>query len=323
MTTDSDIDQAIEWLVTMRSGDVSPQEMADFSRWHQQNSRHVAAWEMVNKSVNSPFIGINDSYEKKQVERIIMRPQTRRQFINSILSFTGLGASVLLISNSEQAITRYFADYQTATAERKSIYLADANVVELNALSAIDISVSTMLTEISLRQGELLFDGKQSNKQKTIISSTYGQVISTGGRCNIKLTDGGCYVLSLDKEIKVLAKNHMAMNLVSNKRFITLQAGQAITLSAQGTGPIVSDQAHKAQWTKGMYIANDDSLAELMTAFESYYTGYIKISQAAQKIRVYGQFPLDDITATLAALRHSLPVKIRQLSGLFILIEKN
>lgn len=314
MIIDSEVDQALDWLVTMRSGEVSAQEIADFNRWQQQDTRHVLAWEKVNKSVNSPFIGINDDHKKQQVERIVMRPQTRRQFINRAVTFTGVGVSALFIANSQQSITSHFTDYQTGTAKRSSITLADGSLVQLNARSAIDINVSAMVTEVSLRQGEVLFDSRASRRQKTIISSDYGQVISTGGRCNIKLTDRGCYVLSLDKEIKVLAKNHTG---------ITLQAGEAITLSAQGVSLIVSGQAYKAQWTQGVYLAKDDSLAEIMAVFNDYYSGFIKLSAAAEKYRVYGSFPLDDMQATLSALRQSLPIKIRQLGSLFILIEKN
>ena len=59
-----------------------------------------------------------------------------------------------------------------------------------------------------------------------------------------------------------------------------------------------------------------------MAAFNHYYSGYIKLSAAAAKYRVYGSFPLNDISAALGALRQSLPIKVRQLGNLFILIEK-
>ena len=71
------------------------------------------------------------------------------------------------------------------------------------------------------------------------------------------------------------------------------------------------------------YFAKDDSLVELMSVFNDYYSGFIKLSAAAKKYRVYGSFPLDDLPATLSALRQSLPIKIRQLGTLFILIEKS
>ena len=133
--------------------------------------------------------------------------------------------------------------------------MADGSLAVLNARSAIDVNISPIITEINLRQGEILFDGPATSKQKTIISNDYGQVISTGGRCNIKLTENGCYVLSLDKDIKILAKNRVTTTLIQGKQFITLKAGEAVTLSDHGASPILSGQAHKAQWSQGFFTS--------------------------------------------------------------------
>ncbi|MNV69847.1 fec operon regulator FecR [compost metagenome] len=77
-----------------------------------------------------------------------------------------------------------------------------------------------------------------------------------------------------------------------------------------------------AAWEQGQIQLHDQPLGDLILALRPYRRGYVRISPAAARQRVYGAYSLDDTDRTLAIVAETLPVRVRRYgAGALVIID--
>ncbi|MCH3723226.1 hypothetical protein LZB93_09875, partial [Campylobacter coli] len=80
---------------------------------------------------------------------------------------------------------------------------------------------------------------------------------------------------------------------------LALSAGGQVSFSADGIGrPDLADPAAGA-WTRGMLVANDMRLADLVAELARYRHGHLGVAPEVADLRVMGTYPLADADRTL------------------------
>jgi len=329
------LEQAVDWMVTLQSGDVSSEEQQQFSAWLTSSINHNKAWHSIANSVATPVAALQDlpSEQGPFIERALLRDNSlnsdnRRDFLRNSLAFAGItfGLTGLAgLSHRYQPLTGLTADLSTGTAERLTKKLDDSSELILNARTQVNLNVSSVYSikplitktyrTIDLREGEIQLMASQQ-PQAFNIHCQHGHIsvltANNTSHCLVKINANSTFVLALAGELNI--KNQQGQS-------VKLNAGEAVSFNKQFIYQKQLGLSHKAQWSQGLYLAKNESLHSLMQALADYYPGFIRVSEKAKNIKIYGGYPLDDLDKTFATLAQTLPIKVRKLGSLVTFID--
>lgn len=101
----------------------------------------------------------------------------------------------------------------------------------------------------------------------------------------------------------------------------TLQAGQQARFGPQGIDAIQPADPAREAWRRGVLMAHDMTLRELVAELRRYRHGHLGLSPEVADLRVFGNFPLTDTDDTLDMLASAVPVRIRRTLPWWVSIE--
>jgi transmembrane sensor len=312
-------EQAIEWMVLFRSGEATPEDYRRFSVWNQADPRNAQAWERMQGMLQRSFAPIREvdgrsPGQADAIERIVLRPAdapARRKLLRGALVFAATGVATGMLVNRVYPLAGLRADLHTGTGQRQRFTLPDGSTLVLNARSAADIDFSNGRRLIRLYQGELLATVAADPARPFLIETEHGSARALGTRFMVRREEQQTLALVLEHSI-----------LISNGgQEQVLKQGQAAYFNATAITPVSTDVNSRAAWVDGMLVASDDSLAEVIAAMRPYYSGFIRLSAAAARLRVLGAFPLDDIDNLLLSLEQTMPISVRRFGKLLTMID--
>ncbi|GAA0812515.1 FecR domain-containing protein [Colwellia asteriadis] len=316
-------EQAIDWMVTLQSGEVTAQEQQRFLAWLTLSTQHQAVWQSITDSITQPTKALQDLSHTQQplVEQVLLRNNTafsikRRAFLrNSIVVVALVG-----VAHRYQPLSNLTADFSTGTGERATHTLADGSELILNARTQVNINVTRAhgLTDLNrilyLTQGELQLT---SNQQTTpfIIQCRDGDISlesnEKANHCLVKQYEDQTFVLALTGKLALKNKQ-------GSTRY--LNAGEGVYFNEVSIEQTQNNLNHKTQWSQGLYLAKNESLHALTQALSDYYPGFIHVSAEAKKLQVYGGYPLDELDKTFTTLEQTLAIKVRRLGDVVTFI---
>lgn len=306
--------QAIEWLVEARSGSMNARQHQALADWRQSSPAHEAAWAQVCGALDQVLQPLaphtaNDSGVHAAMGALLQPDRRRRQLVRGTLAFAGLGLTGLF-AHRATPLPGLLADAHTATAERRSLHLADGSHLLLDARSAVDIALDSQHRRIHLRQGALIATVAADATRPFIVQTPHGEIRPASGsaaRCMVRLRD---------QRTQVAALAHDWSLQTPQGRSARLLAGHSAWL--ESTGNIATDTAPAedlAAWQHGMLAVRGGTLDEVVAALRPYRRGFIRLSPEAARLRVLGAFPLDDTEHTLQALADTLPINVTRYQG--------
>ncbi len=95
-----------------------------------------------------------------------------------------------------------------------------------------------------------------------------------------------------------------------------------MNFSRRDFGVIQGAEPGSEDWVEGRLLVDAWPLYRLLNELSRYRTGYLGCSDDVARLVVSGVFPLDDITAALAAVARALPVDVVQYTGLWTRVIK-
>lgn len=199
------------------------------------------------------------------------------------------------------------ADLYTVTAMRGRYALADGSVLTLDARSSADVDIGTARRELSLRQGQMLLTVAQHGEAPFLLRSSHGTVRATGRQVMLRREGQGMLALALQGGMEIAPRDGVRR---------LLRQGQAAWFDSRQSRLLPGVlPALAAAWERGMLVAVNQPLGELVAALRPYRRGTIEITPPAAALRVSGNYSLDDSGATLLALAETLPIALRQGPG--------
>lgn len=301
--------QAAHWLMLLHSGEAAEQQLRDCERWRQANPEHERAWQRVRQVQNRlgllpPALAMNTLGRE------------RRRALKSLLLLAAaapLGYASYRLSDRQP----WLADQRTGVGERRRLVLEDGSQVHLNSGSAIDVRFDREQRLIVLRQGEVLVDSGADvlhvGFRPLRVETDQGMMQALGTRFSVRrLEEQGLTRLAVfDGVVRIDQQRGGSLTLI---------AGQQVSFGGQGPGLISAVNEDAVGWTRGQLIADDMPLEDFLGELNRHRSGWLRHAPEVANLRISGTFQLSNIDAILAALPHTLPVRVEQRTRYWVTV---
>jgi len=307
---------AMEWQVTLWSGEVTAEEEAEFARWLRADPAHQQAWEQVQRLGRELHAVPAPAAVSSRVLRASGSPLTRRNLLRGLGLLAGGGAAFHVARATPQWRVMA-ADQRTATGERRDVILPDGTRVMLNTASAIDLRYTATERRVVLRAGEILIATAADNApshRPFMVETRAGQLRALGTRFTVRDpgADAGEVRVQVFEGAVEVSPRHGAR--------LRLDAGGQASFSSHaitGAGPA---DAMAPAWSRGLLVAERMRLADFLAELGRYRPGILRCDPEVVGLIVSGVYRLDDTDAVLLSLSRALPVRVRGLTRYWVTV---
>jgi transmembrane sensor len=236
------VDEASEWFVEFRVGDVDQQARERFDEWVRRSPEHIRAYieiartyvEMPNPHGTKPLdvealiayartgenivpfdtAGSASPHQPRALAETKTLEQQARRVTHARpvpRSWLTIAASVLIAALAGAAwwqSVRYPL-YNTDIGERRSITLADGSTVDLNARSRLRVEFTENERRVSLLEGQALFQVSKDKNRPFIVRSGSATVRAVGTQFDVNRKASGTTVTVLEGRVAVYSSTHI------------------------------------------------------------------------------------------------------------------
>ena len=317
-------DEAIDWLVHLRSGRATAAEQAAFAAWRRRSAAHEAAacdaealWHDFGETRTAKAYEGRDatdgaSQAGNAEDKVAVLKHGRSRQIRRRIIAGSIAASLVVavaISGIFGPTAGLYADHATQPGELQEVRLPDGSTAILNTATALSvISSADSERRLVLHEGEALFDVGTDEARPFIVAAGEGEVTVLGTVFAVRRDSHKVSVVVLEGRVQLRAST-------SPDRPITLEAGQQSGFDGQGVDQPVPVDADKATaWARGKLIFNQRPLADVVAELERYRSGRIFVADSRlEELRVTGVFDLKDTDGALRGLESTLGVTVLRL----------
>lgn len=187
------------------------------------------------------------------------------------------------------------ADVATGVGETRRILLADGSTAVLAPQTALDIAVDADGRRVTLRHGTAFFEVKPDPARPFAVGA--GAVRTT--------VLGTAFEVGRDGDAVRVAVEHGRVRVDgADAAAVTLSAGQAVRIGADGTGTAETlPPALVATWRGGRLAVRDQPVGAVVDQLAPYFDGWIVVADAAlARQTVTGLYDLSDAAAAVEAV---------------------
>ena len=297
--------QAVEWYVRLHDSAATEVTRVEWQAWLQADPLHAKAWGRVEALRQR----LSLAPEGHTADTLETARQRRRAALKTLAVLLGVGVAGWGSYRASPAS----ADYSTGIGQGKKLTLPDGSLLILDTDTRVDVRFDSHERLIVLRQGAILVETVKDVRRLSVHTAE-GEVEALGTRFTVRQNDGLTQV-SVEAHAVVVRPRLTSGN---GRR---AEAGQAVSFSADSVGPLRLANAQGSAWTRGMLIAVDWRLDDLLVELARYRHGFLGCSADIAGLRLSGTFLLHDTEGALANLEDSLPVQVRRLTRYWVRVE--
>jgi transmembrane sensor len=311
-------EEALNWFVTLSSGEVSADEHAGFERWLAAAASHRQAWEGL-RGFQEILQGMHGSVAGTALRHATIKPNRigRRQALG-VLGALALGA-VFYARRAD--LLELVADERTAVGQQRTLQLPDGSRLVLDTASAVDIRFDGRVRRLILRRGAIMIDTAHSaqwREQAFIVETAHGSVRALGTSFTVRQLPGRWWgragqvsVVVTQGAVRITPAHDVNASLV-------LAAGSQVRFDADSVAAPQPLDPYAQAWADGLLIVRDQALGDFISELGRYRPGLLDCDDAAAHLRVSGVFPLDDSERILNTLEHGLPLKVHHHTSYWV-----
>jgi len=303
------VEQAIDWMVRLRSGRADVRTQDAFESWLNAAPSHAETWQQLQGRLGEPYDIVRRAPSALR-EPLLQPAHGRRDVLRSLVGIGLLGGGLWLAARSDSG-QALLADLRTGKGEQRNLTLADGSRLSLNASSAVDVDFSAGQRVLHLRQGSLVVQVAADPSRPLIVRTVQGEARALGTRFLVERQDESTRVVVLEHAVRVSLPTGSQLDL---------QEGQSALLQRAKIERLDGDQSFRADWLKGQLSVLDEPLETVIDALRSYRSGLLRLDPQVRNLRVQGVFPLDDSDRALNALAETLPLKVERYGPWLTLI---
>ena len=288
---------AAHWHVEVKCGSADP---AALQAWRDARAEHERAWELLQRMDNQ----LGTLPAALAIPALQAAQQRRRAAAKILAVLVAAGGGIALgqaglQSGPWQALT---ASLRTAPGQRRHVTLADGGRLEVNTDSALDVVYNATQRRIRLHHGEIMIT-TAPDPRPFLVDTPHGMIRALGSRFGIRCDDDGSTVSVFEHAVDV----RYAARPDAVRR---LEAGQQLRFGDTGADDVEAMPAHQDSWLRGMLVAADWPLQQLVAELTRYRRGRLVCDAKVAQRPVTGTYRLDDIDAVLESLcaSHGLQV---------------
>ena len=304
--------EAADWLVQLHSGSATPSDHHAIAQWRNRSAEHAQAW-LRAEALLGEFRSVPPNLALQTLQRAARKEGLSRRQTLARLGLL-LMAGPVGIAAQHVPWEQWNPDQRTAVGEQKQVQLPDGSQLLLNTHSSVNIAFTPQERRITLLDGEVLVSTARDAAARPFIVETPQAIArALGTRFCVRTHDSRSQVSVLDGQVEVTP-------LLLSQRS-TLNAGERQTFRSDRFDPVESFDTSALAWDKGMLMANNMRLDEVLQELARYRPGVLRCHPDVAGLRVSGAFSLLDSDASLRLLADSLPVKISSLSRYWLSVE--
>ena len=305
--------EAARWFVVLASGEASDVERRRWQDWHDASPAHAAAWQRA-AACGECFAGLPAEQAALTLNVLGRRKPKSAGRSRRAASFASFVLASLLVFSCWQGYraSDWSADLVSAGGEQRETVLADGSRLMLDTDSAVDVDYSSQARTIHLRRGRLLLVSAHdpAPAQRPLrVDTVDGRVVALGTRFTVSRAADSTRVTVLEARVALRGEAQPGEAII-------VGAGQSARFDRRGLLEQGAAAFAEDAWTRGMLVADDLRLDEVLTRIGLYRSDLVVCDAAVAGLRVSGTFPLRDTDRALAALAETLPVVVvRELGG--------
>lgn len=307
------LEQAADWLTLLRSGEATAKDWAQLERWRHQSDMHVAAWQRA-ESVMGTFSQVPVPVARGTLSRMENVPRRRALKTFALLLIAAPSAWV-----AWQQQQHWRADLRTAIGEQQSFDLADGSRLVLNTATTLDVTFSDNERRLTLLQGEILITTAKDSAPASrpfLVDTAQGQLRALGTRFSVHQLDGQTRLAVYQGAVEITLKDAID-NAHQN---VVVAAGEQRMFSRTHLFPPEPAANNEALWQRGMLLAREMPLKQLIAELSRYRRGILRCDPAVASLQVSGAFPVNDTDASLTLLQQTLPVQVSRIGPWWVTV---
>ncbi|MBO9652893.1 MAG: FecR family protein [Agrobacterium tumefaciens] len=307
-------EEAADWLLRLQKGATEPRLKAEFERWLAASLGNRLAWERTCKVWRN--LGLVEPEFKNLWEdaphlpgEAATKPSRRRWSVRHYAGVAVAAASLCLAVLFVPAFfVRFEADYQTSTAEARTITLEDGSRVELAAASALSTNFKDGRRTVKVLKGEAFFDVVPDKTRPFVVEAKNVTVQVLGTAFDVDLTDGVTQVALAHGSVEASFRNAPPTRLVPGEMLIVDASGaiRKENVSVEDIGG----------WRKGELYVVDATIGSVVEQIQRYHPAWLTMAdKRLAEQRVTGFYNLRDPDRALEALVEPYRGKVHAIGG--------
>lgn len=300
------LDEAAQWLVVMNDDPVSDNDRRAWLAWRARSPAHENAWQRSER-----LLARLGEAPAALAMPALDRPATSRRAALAKLAALCIalpsGLAAWRLAQSEG----WTADHRSAAGERRQVTLPDGSQVMLNTGTAIDLRFDAAQRLLVLRSGEIFIEtaaNPEGGQRPFRVQTAEGTLEALGTRFSVRQQAGETQLAVLEGAVRATPRRDDADPRV-------IQAGEQTVLQAGGAQPPRALDAATTAWTRGMLLADDMRLGDVIDELARYRGGILRCDPAVAGLRVSGTFPIGNPRRALDMLEATYPVQIASRFG--------
>jgi len=310
MTKAADIEtQAAHWLVRQDAAALSEEQQTAFEAWQQADARHRAAYLRLAAAWQSA----NRLRELGTIESSPSRRVPRKFAVLAAAAASVLLGLALLYRFAGQSETSH--SYSTGLGGFQRVLLLDGSTLELNTGSEVRVSFSAGSRRVVLMRGEANFKVAHDPARPFDVAAAGTTVRAVGTEFAVSLRENQTVDVLVTKG-RVAIQTPARSPLAHATHGPMLGPGEIATVSAAGASVQLlppDNVARRLAWTNGRLMFNGQTLIEAAAEFNLYNRCKLVIADPeVASLQVGGSFVATDLDSFVAALGHTLNVRVRE-----------
>ncbi len=342
--SDSQADEAAEWLARLSADDIDVEECKSFRRWLDKTPSNRQAFDCVQSisgkldslatarmadSANVPVELDAIITESEPLARKARRhnEKYRRIFAAAASVLIGISAALFWQAQERTATIPEPKLYRTITGQQREVLLPDGSMMILNTATEVAVAITDSQRRIHLKNGEAFFDVAKDPQRTFIVAVGNGTVRALGTAFNVhhrnKQTEVTITAGRIEINPDIARQTGNDGEPMSAQQF---SAGQKIIFDGgfkKITQLSSQDMLRVTAWQDGKLVFHRQSLEAIVGELQHYMTKEIVIADESVGALVGGGvFDVRNANSILAAIEHSMPVRVLLRGDVVFLIRK-
>ena len=305
--------EATAWLARLQGAEVGERDGLEFETWlaaapanPAAYRRALAVWHEFEARADDVTTQLAADARKAPLRGGLNARGglNRRWFVGAggMAAAAAVAAMVLPGLLAETAVQTYV----TAKGERKRITLADGSTVDLNAETRLQVSFSRSARQVTLGDGEAIFDVTHDKHRPFTVAAANRVVQVVGTQFDVRNRRGELSVTVARGKVQV-----RPLSAAAPGRSFLLTPGQRLDVDSAGLEQLKSvDPKEAFSWRSGRLVYRGEALSEVVADLNHQFVEQIEVSDPAlARMPITGVIVLDDQPAVLARLSLMLPVR--------------
>ncbi|WP_409299456.1 FecR family protein [Pseudomonas sp. KCJK8993] len=312
---------ALAWLSLLHD-QPSSGDQATFSQWLQADPAHAEAyaqaqvlWELSEQPARTLAAEEDQALQGLLRQMDGARGRARRRWSVGLALAASWLLAVTLGAGWQPGrwVDDLGADYVSAPGQVRTVTLADASQVTLDADSAIAVDFSHGQRHVQLRRGAAFFQVSHTG-ESFVVSAEQGEARVLGTQFEVRLQPQGAQVTVLSGRVAVTPAEGAPRQVLGAGQQVAYGQGQAVPLHG-------ADSEAQLAWRQGWLNYYHAPLAEVVADLRRYFPGRILLlNDELGARRISGSFSSKDPQAVLDSLQAVLGFKQHTMLGRFIVL---